>query len=73
LKIGESMPPPCPSSSAKPTQSMAPSTLLQPAESPRVCCTLWDWPGWPWPQTGHQHLQGPHRSLKIVDRTGHHV
>jgi hypothetical protein len=37
----ESMPPLCPSSSAKPTQSTAPSSPLQPAEPPQVCCTLW--------------------------------
>jgi hypothetical protein len=38
---GESMPPPRPSNSVKPAQSTEPSAPLQPAESPRVCCTLW--------------------------------
>jgi hypothetical protein len=41
LNAGESTPPPCPSSSAKPTQCTAPSTPLQLEESSRVCCTLW--------------------------------
>jgi hypothetical protein len=37
----ELTPPPHPSNSTKPAQSTAPSTPLQLAESPQVCCTLW--------------------------------
>jgi hypothetical protein len=61
LNAGELMPPPRPSSSAKPTQSTVPSAPLQPEESPQACCTLWVSDSF----TGHL-IDQVSRSLKLA-------